>query len=779
MPKKDNKVIKSHGKKTALRSPLALESSELYVDRETSALMLSIIITNVTTQESPVYVESAGLVIRCLDSNGNLIIANGREIISKTLKFPDEGLAPGKAVGIKTRIDLSSDIVADFDVYIGCIRNSNLVVTDFVRGDFFENSVAPIPLSAGMNDEEIYDVCDTVSDSATYYPDELSSLVWRCTCGEITDSSVCPKCGAHESELFAFFSNLVRPSVASGPSDGKKKKLPLIIAICSGAVFILAVVLIIFLIFILPDDDDKKPDDGQQVTQDVETLEEKLDKLNAMLEDLDFDGAMKLAKSDSELIDKVVSIADAAIEHYLSQNEYDRALAFCPDSSDPEGNENQILLDGYDHFINAKDYDSAIEYATKLEDPEKKNIAILLKIDLLVSEKKFTEAIDLAIESDLEDKKESVITTAINEHSAKREYDKALEYALLSNIENVPTDLAREAAYYYIENGEVARSLDFARKAKDPEIFSELASKLSNSQLLNNLNIFFPYLTLEKKQEIYASKVDIDKRAAVITADGRVIYGSGSIYTPEEGLSAVSVKTSAHHTVILLSDGSVVAFGDNLFGQCNVSLWKNVVSIDVGEYHTVALLDDGTVKACGSRTYSQCSVAGYENVIMISAGDFHTLVLLADGTVLSTGLNTSSQCDTADWKNIVYISAGSIHSVAITSSGRVLAIGNPSLGKCNTSEWTNVRFVSAGDSHTLAMLDDGSIVSCGGVIGGSYGSTEYTEDISYVIAGKASCLAVTKDGKLIFSGDGLPDVSHFDGVTVDPYHFFTADQTQQ
>ena len=773
MSKNKNKVIKSHGKKTALRSPLSIESSELYFDKQSSSLMLSVIITNVTTSENPVNVESAGLVIRCFDSNGNLIVENGREIISKTLKFPDEGLSPGKAVGIKTKIDFSSDMIADFDVYIGCIRNSNLIVTDFVRSDFFEEPSEAVLLSAGMTEEEIYDVSDTISDSAVYYPDELSSLVWRCTCGEISDSTVCPKCGADKNALFAFFANLVRPSVIDNIAETRKKRLRLIIAICSGVFFVLAVILIILLIFFLPED---PPGPGYDPSGEHtgETLEEKLSRLNALLELNDFENAATLVKSDAELSDKISFVADMATQHYVSVNEYDKALIFALDASDPDTAKNAILLAGYDHFMDSKNYDKAIGYATELNDQEKINTAILSKIDLLVSQKKFSDAIEVALEANLEDKKEAVIMSAVNEHASLHEYDTALEYALLSNIENVPTDLAREATLYYIQNGDVENSLRFARLTKDSGLFSELASLLSDEQLAKNLATFFPYLSLEKKQSIYATKVDIDKQAAVITRDGKVIYGANRTYIPEGGLSAVSVKTSAHHTVILLSDGSVVAFGDNLFGQCNVSLWKNVVAIDVGEYHTVALLADGTVKACGSRTYSQCSVAGYENVIMISAGDFHTLVLLSDGSVLSTGLNTSSQCNTADWKNVVYISAGTLHSTAITSDRKVLSVGSHSLGRCDTDSWSDVCSVSAGSSHTLAVLSDGSVLSCGGVIGGSYGSTVYSERISYAVAGNASCLAVTDSGKLIFSGDGLPDVSHLSDVKVDPYYFFTA-----
>ena len=49
------------------------------------------------------------------------------------------------------------------------------------------------------------------------------------------------------------------------------------------------------------------------------------------------------------------------------------------------------------------------------------------------------------------------------------------------------------------------------------------------------------------------------------------------------------------HTVGLRADGSVVAVGDNAYGQCDVEGWENVVAIAAGDWHTVGLCRDGTV----------------------------------------------------------------------------------------------------------------------------------------------------------------------------------------
>lgn len=780
MAKSKNKIIRRHGKKSALRCPLSIDSSELFLDGESGALYLDMVIANTSSEDGGDFVESAALVIRCFDGSGDLIVSSGREIISKTLKFPDGGLSPSTAVGIKTKIDLPSDAVADFDVYIGCIRTTALVVTDFVRADFFSEPDEPIPLSVGMSEEEIYDVCDKISESAVYYPDEFSSLVWRCTCGKISDGTKCPVCSAERAETLAFFSKLVRPTIKKSAPD-RKKRLHLLIAISACVFFVLTLVLAVLLVFFLSDGRyggrPSGPDFDSETEQTIPemTLEEKIAHLEELVAANDFTSAVSYINENPELASKEGEVADSAVKYYLENDDYDSARHFAENSS--THSVRSVLLIGYAHYINNKVLDKALEYAELLSDSEKINTVLLAKIDALVSEKKFSEAIELAVNYRLDAKKEAVIISAVKALSAEKKYDEAFEFALLSNEENVPDDLAKEAAYYYLESKEYDSAVKFAKHLGDTEVMRDIAANISDTYLKKELGSFFEYLSLARKQSVYATQVSLDKQIALITSAGKVIYGANESYIPSAGKTAVSVKASAHHTVILLSDGSVVAFGDNSFGQCDVSLWKNVVAIDVGEYHTVALLADGSVRACGSTAFGQCSVSDIKNAVMIAAGDYHTLALLGDGSVKAVGKNTSSQCETSEWKNVIMISAGSLHSVAITSDEKALAVGSRSLGRCDVSLWSGVQSISAGASHTLAILSDGSIVTCGGVIGaGNYGAIVSGEKIIFAEAGNVSSVAVTASGKLIFVGSGLPSTDHVKNEKVDPKYFFTSEK---
>ena len=79
----------------------------------------------------------------------------------------------------------------------------------------------------------------------------------------------------------------------------------------------------------------------------------------------------------------------------------------------------------------------------------------------------------------------------------------------------------------------------------------------------------------------------------------------------------------ASHSVLLRSDGTAVACGDNRFGQCNIpDLVEGVIytHVDTGVAHTVLLASDGTAVAFGSS-----EVAG-EDVPALSGGVIYTEV---------------------------------------------------------------------------------------------------------------------------------------------------------
>ena len=124
-------------------------------------------------------------------------------------------------------------------------------------------------------------------------------------------------------------------------------------------------------------------------------------------------------------------------------------------------------------------------------------------------------------------------------------------------------------------------------------------------------------------------------------------------------------------TVGLRADGTVVAVGNNDYGQINVEWWENVVDISTSGTHTVGLLADGTVVATGRSSDGQLNVTHWTNIVAVSAGHSHTVGLRADGTVVVAGSNRLGGLDVGDMQNIIAISAGFYNVVGIDVYGGI------------------------------------------------------------------------------------------------------------
>ena len=66
-----------------------------------------------------------------------------------------------------------------------------------------------------------------------------------------------------------------------------------------------------------------------------------------------------------------------------------------------------------------------------------------------------------------------------------------------------------------------------------------------------------------------------------------------------------------YHTVLLKSDGTAAAVGENDTGQCDIPALPEEVTYTqaaAGRYHTVLLKSDGTAAAFGNNLYGQCNI---------------------------------------------------------------------------------------------------------------------------------------------------------------------------
>ena len=146
------------------------------------------------------------------------------------------------------------------------------------------------------------------------------------------------------------------------------------------------------------------------------------------------------------------------------------------------------------------------------------------------------------------------------------------------------------------------------------------------------------------------------------------------------------------HVAVLTAGGHVSAFSEKDNTECTkVRDWQDIVDIACGYKHTVGLKADGTVLAVGDNTYGQCDVSGWTDIVSVAAGANTTIGLKADGTVLAAGDNTYGQCNVSGWMDIVAVVTSGKHTLGVKKDGTAVAVGDNTYGQCDVSGWSNIR----------------------------------------------------------------------------------------
>ncbi|MEA2090747.1 MAG: hypothetical protein U9O83_00080, partial [Campylobacterota bacterium] len=269
-----------------------------------------------------------------------------------------------------------------------------------------------------------------------------------------------------------------------------------------------------------------------------------------------------------------------------------------------------------------------------------------------------------------------------------------------------------------------------------------------------------------------------------------------------------AIAAGGSHSLALLSDGSVWAWGDNDFGQLGndtkvdsptpvqaIGL-TNVQTIAAGEHHSLALLSDGSVWIWGDNSYEQLQQldpvykGGYSSIpvksytlhsgiIAIAAGDNHTLALDSNGAVWAWGENDYGQLGSTSTDSdhnfpiqvvvpgiVEAIAAGANHSLALRNDNTVWAWGSNWSGQLGNETnidsvrpvqvMENVKAVSTVENHSLALDKNGTVWTWGNNISGQLADgsrisrnkpieVSGLENVQAVAAGKHHSLALKSD----------------------------------
>jgi alpha-tubulin suppressor-like RCC1 family protein len=244
--------------------------------------------------------------------------------------------------------------------------------------------------------------------------------------------------------------------------------------------------------------------------------------------------------------------------------------------------------------------------------------------------------------------------------------------------------------------------------------------------------------------------------------------------TPVVGITdAVRVACSGDHTLAVTRAGAVYAWGYHILGQLGIGPLpafnykysaqvphvvpfpvpvpglSGVVDVAAGGSHSLALLEDGTVWAWGLNRQGQLgdgttvnrntpvAVTGVAGAVAVVAGSMISGALLRDGTVMAWGHGNGglgrktftpdgphpTPAAVAGVTGIRALACGESHMLAITGAGTVVSWGTNLVGEVGHAGalpapvpgLRGVRSVSADVARSVAMLADGTVMAWGSV----------------------------------------------------------------
>lgn len=282
------------------------------------------------------------------------------------------------------------------------------------------------------------------------------------------------------------------------------------------------------------------------------------------------------------------------------------------------------------------------------------------------------------------------------------------------------------------------------------------------------------------------------------------------------GLSgATSVAAGSFHSVALLSNGSVEAWGSNVAGQLGngtttlsstpvqVSGLTNATAIAAGANHSVALRSDGTVWDWGAGKQGQLGngstafsttpvqVSNLGGVVAIAAGGDTSYALRSDGSVWAWGANNFQQLgNTSAGKtstvpvqvaisSVTKIGAGFDFGLAIESDGTGWGWGNNNAGQLGNggscsktcpvpvqiSNLTNASFIAGGYIHSLVARADGTVWAWGDNSAGELGNGTTTTSFIPVQVSNLRSVQFQITASYAYNGDGLRTSKTVNGAT--------------
>ncbi|MBL7814078.1 MAG: hypothetical protein JNL70_03655 [Saprospiraceae bacterium] len=250
-----------------------------------------------------------------------------------------------------------------------------------------------------------------------------------------------------------------------------------------------------------------------------------------------------------------------------------------------------------------------------------------------------------------------------------------------------------------------------------------------------------------------------------------LITTNGTTVSWSEKPPATAIAAAGRHSLALLSNGTVIGWGDNSYGQTTIpNTVVGAKAIAAKGLYSLALLNNGSVIGWGDNSDGQTTIPNtLTSATAIAAGSLHSLALLGNGSVVGWGLNNYGQTTIPNTlTNPTAITAGSLHNLTLLSNGSVIGWGDNLEGQTTIPNTVvGTKAIAAGNYHNLALLNNGTVTAWGR---NNFGQTTVPNTVASAIAiaaggalaGGGHSLALLSNGSVVGWG------SNSDGQTVVP-----------
>lgn len=201
------------------------------------------------------------------------------------------------------------------------------------------------------------------------------------------------------------------------------------------------------------------------------------------------------------------------------------------------------------------------------------------------------------------------------------------------------------------------------------------------------------------------------------------------LYAKRQELKKYSglIRGYANNVLFLKSDGEVIAFGDNKYGESNVNSWTGIEYMQPGYTHSIGLTLNGKVvstKVEGNESdwvdHGQWDITNdFCDITSVASNGNFTVGAKKNGSVVCTRWRDSLDLSDSNkvretvscWSNIKEVVANfSIYGIKY--NGTVVTVGSNFNGECDgVGTWRNIERVYAGPDYAIGLKTDGTVVS--------------------------------------------------------------------